>query len=699
MKLNKLRGLACIFLALNCFAILKANAGSSIIIVAQPTNQISAIFGSATFSVSAESALPLNYQWVFNGEPIAAATNADLILGPLNCAQNGYYSVIVSNSDGALSSSKAQLVVYQTIASGFNPNHTSGYLPGAQDFLLQFTNVMVASIGSFALYALNSDGNVVGYDTADSDSGVPAQDLVVPSGLSDVVAISSGPTAVLALRGNGTVAAWGDGPTNFPSGLSDVTAVAVGNQYSFALRSNATVVVWPSNVVNLSQWSNVVAITASPFQFLALNADGTVVEWYYEGQPQLVSGLSNVIAIATGGASLALKADGTMTGFDHEATNPLPNVSNVVAMALSDNLAIPGGSSFLALKADGTVASAEIQTPLYSFPVALSNVCAVAVSVNLGGIAMVSNGAPVFTVQPGNQFPTNGGAIWLHARAVGAQPMNYQWQLNGTDISGATNSDLTITNTQDLNIGQYSALASNSLGSASSRLASISVATRPPQVPSTLMQALEATNLTWLTFGNAMWFPEATNTHDGFAAAQSGRITNSMMTDLRTYVTGPGTLAFWWKVSSEEFFDTLSFSIGAVTNVAASISGEVDWEQESFPIGPGSQPLTWIYSKDPDVSVGLDAGWVAQVSFKPSVPAQLGVPTFLANGSLVFDVYTTNGSVLGLNDPSSVLLEASSNLVDWIPLTNGLILTNGSALLSDPAVSNSLVRFYRLLRQ
>ena len=82
-----------------------------------------------------------------------------------------------------------------------------------------------------------------------------------------------------------------------------------------------------------------------------------------------------------------------------------------------------------------------------------------------------------------------------------------------------------------------------------------------------------------------------------------------------------------------------------------------------------------------------------------ALPAQLGVPTLLSDGSLLFNVYTTNGNSLALSDPSSVLFEASSNLIGWIPLTNALTLTNGSALLRDPSASNDPVRFYRLMRQ
>jgi hypothetical protein len=690
-KQVKLRTLSRLCVLLICSIALNASANPLPDIIRQPTNQMGAVFGSAMFSVTAESALPLSYQWMFDGEPIADATNAQVILGPLNCTQNGYYNVIVSNASGAVSSSKAKLTVCQTIVStlSFGYGYGVDYGSNAQDFLLQFTNVMVATVGSFTLYALNSDGTVVSYDTDDSDSGVPAQDLIVPSGLFNVVAISSGLTHVLALRGDGTIAAWGTGPTNVPGGLLSITAIAAGGSANIVLQSNGTTAEFGDLSSPPPPLSNVVAIAAGEDQILALHADGTVAEFRGD-EAQVVAGLSNVIAIAAGAGSLALKADGTVVGWDGLATNPLPNVSNLVAIAMNANAYFV----YLALKSDGTVAEPAGSA---AFPFAVSNVFAIAVSGTLGGIAMVSNGAPVFTVQPGNQAPTNGGTVWLHARAVGVQPMSYQWQLDGTNIPGATNADLTITNAQGEDIGQYCALASNNLGSASSHLASVTIT--PAAVPYTLAQALDATNLTWSTFGNAVWFPEVTYAYDGIAAAQSGRITNSMYSELQTTVTGPGTLTFWWMVSSEEFFDFLSFYIGPGTHYAARISGELDWEQETFLIGPGSQTLSWIYAKDPDVSVGQDAGWVDQVSFTPTLPAQLSVPMLLSDGSLLFDVYTTNGNSLALSNPSSVLFEASSNLIDWIPLTNALTLTNGSALLRDPSASNAPVRFYRLMRQ
>ena len=51
----------------------------------------------------------------------------------------------------------------------------------------------------------------------------------------------------------------------------------------------------------------------------------------------------------------------------------------------------------------------------------------------------------------------------------------------------------------------------------------------------------------------------------------------------------------------------------------ANISGEVDWQQVSFPVPAGTNVLQWRYYKDPTFDAGLDAGFVDQFAF-PAAP-------------------------------------------------------------------------------
>jgi hypothetical protein len=111
---------------------------------------------------------------------------------------------------------------------------------------------------------------------------------------------------------------------------------------------------------------------------------------------------------------------------------------------------------------------------------------------------------------------------------------------------------------------------------------------------------------------------EESVTHDGLGAAQSGLITDRQASSLQTTVTGPGNLSFWWKVSSEEWFDCLTFYLDGVQQ--AAISGEVDWQPRVFELGSGSHALNWTYAKDLSVSSGRDAAWLDQVIFVTNPP-------------------------------------------------------------------------------
>lgn len=132
---------------------------------------------------------------------------------------------------------------------------------------------------------------------------------------------------------------------------------------------------------------------------------------------------------------------------------------------------------------------------------------------------------------------------------------------------------------------------------------------------------LNATNLTVTSSGNLPWYGQAAVTHDGVLAAQSGGITHSQASTLETTVTGPGTLKFWWKVSSEANYDKLKLFLGAAEQY--NISGTVDWQQRTIALPGGQTTVKWTYMKDSSASGGSDAGWVDQVEWLPNAVVTL----------------------------------------------------------------------------
>ncbi|HLH54538.1 MAG TPA: immunoglobulin domain-containing protein [Verrucomicrobiae bacterium] len=80
-------------------------------ITVQPADQSVLAGSSATFQVSATGTAPLAYQWLYNGNGIAGAGSASLVLPNVQPSQAGAYSVIITNFAGAITSSVAQLSV------------------------------------------------------------------------------------------------------------------------------------------------------------------------------------------------------------------------------------------------------------------------------------------------------------------------------------------------------------------------------------------------------------------------------------------------------------------------------------------------------------------------------------------------------------------------------------------------------------
>jgi alpha-tubulin suppressor-like RCC1 family protein len=359
------------------------------------------------YQVFTASQLNTNTAW-------ASQSNSYYVWGQTNASTTSWTDAATTNDDGSTITQRfyrVQRLLGSPIAAG------------------ALQSLAVGSGNRLWAWGLNGDGELGDGTCEDRPSPVPSDGPACgqPS-LSNVVAVAGGFEYSVAVDANGTVWSCGNNGsgrlgyvgdesvgdiTPAPvTGVSNVVSVAAGNDHTLALRDDGVVFAWgsdtfgeafiggvlgagydlPSGATNspiqslIPTGTNIVAIAAGDSFNLALDTAGRVWGWgdNYSGQigvevpigagggddygtntPVLVSGISNVIAIAAGEAhSIALTADkrvwtwgdnldgelgrsDTNGGYD-PLPAPVPGLSNVVAIA--------GGDEFtLAVKSNGQV--------------------------------------------------------------------------------------------------------------------------------------------------------------------------------------------------------------------------------------------------------------------------------------------------------------------------------------------------------
>ena len=199
-------------------------------------------------------------------------------------------------------------------------------------------------------------------------------------------------------------------------------------------------------------------------------------------------------------------------------------------------------------------------------------------------------------------------------------------------------------------------------------------------------------NPLWSTAGAAQWRPQRKITYDGEDAAQSGTIGHGGATSMQSVFTGPGTIQFWWKVSSEPKHDTLRFYIGGAEQ--GRVSGEVDWHFREFHIPPGPQTLKWTYQKNSRATRGQDRAWVDQIAFVALAASRTeGKPLRItgAKGQAVL-------SWAADNETWKVFFKENLSDPAWRELPQPVTVRDGVASVTDSA-PDSAQRFYRITRK
>lgn len=98
-------------------AIVQIPPGTKPTITSQPKSITVYLGDPASFTVGAIGSLPLKYQWYFNGQPIAGATEKTYTIPSIRLMNEGEYTVVVSNNFGVVTSAVAKLSILERIVT------------------------------------------------------------------------------------------------------------------------------------------------------------------------------------------------------------------------------------------------------------------------------------------------------------------------------------------------------------------------------------------------------------------------------------------------------------------------------------------------------------------------------------------------------------------------------------------------------
>jgi hypothetical protein len=137
----------------------------------------------------------------------------------------------------------------------------------------------------------------------------------------------------------------------------------------------------------------------------------------------------------------------------------------------------------------------------------------------------------------------------------------------------------------------------------------------------TLAKGLDApASMTLTPSGIGQWYGQFEFHQDGLDAAVSPAIGPNQQSRFTTQITGPGTLSFWWRVSSRASSGRLTLLIDNFAQTTpAPISGTTGgWSQVVVNLPAGEHSIAWRYSRDSSqLTDGENRGYVDMLQFTP----------------------------------------------------------------------------------
>lgn len=485
-------------------------------ILAQPADIPASAGQTVTFTVSANGATPLAYQWQFNGANLPGATAPQLMLANVQTNQTGFYRVVITNDFGASTSRVASLLVHPvfvpaglnvlwSLAPGDRPYLTFALLPAERGLACNPATgrLILVSRTSPTIYVLDA---ATGADlwtlnkTGISGGTYPL--LLV--GVADDGAVYCGNLTTAGTTTAFKLYRWANDNSNTVPTLAYSGDPGAGNNQRWGDTLDVRGAGANTQILIATRAGNLVALFAT--------ANGTSFT------PRIIT-----VADAPGGAfglGLAFGASNTFWGkatahnlrqvaFDLGAgtgttirDHGSPDIPTTVApIGVSTTLNLFGGINVgvtdnhfrlhdLAPATPAFIASTNFATDndnsgTGTGAVDFHNDRVYVLGPNNGLLAMQIVPAPTppgILAPPQDRTAKVGTNVTFTVGALGAPPLRYQWRFNAADIAGATNSWFTIASVNWSNTGPYRVGVTNLAGGVESAPAQLTVLPASPSL-------------------------------------------------------------------------------------------------------------------------------------------------------------------------------------------------------------------------
>jgi hypothetical protein len=557
-------------------------------ITTQPGDQAVAVSSNATFSVAGNVAgsQPFFYQWqsgtnlvtvtnvlsgstntvtvtnLMNGENISGATNSTLTITNAQMTNSSfyYYQVIVTNYGGSATSSVALLTVTNILPAITVPpaSQTNGVgttvklavtaigtpplsyqwwdgtnlvkngvgISGATSNVLTISSVQLTNAGSYTVVVTNTIYG--GSATTNASLTVESIPVIVlqPTPTNQAIAVSSNATF--------TVNAIGTVPLHYQWWVNGTNLVKNGSHKNGPIFSGAT-------TTNLTI-KNVQMTNSGSYTVVVTNLAGSVTS------SNAVLTVTNIPPAITRQPLSQTNGVGTEVTFTVTATGTAPlsyqwwDGTNLV----KNGVRISGATSNVLIISNVQLTNGGIYT------VVVTNTIYGGSATTNASLTVLSSPVIVLQPTPTNQVMAAGATATFTVNAIGTVPLSYQWWVDGTKLvngtnlvnrvrvitSGATTTNLTISNAQMNNSGNYSVVVTNIAGSVTSSVfATLTVTNSLPSITGPTNQtvvvganvkiAVTATGTVPLSY---QWQMNGTNLVNSGHSGQIGGATTDMLT-------------------------------------------------------------------------------------------------------------------------------------------------------------------------